>query len=225
MLVRQPAGSDPALEQLVPAFLPPAVSGRGHFANKTVGMGYPPAAAVEERGPEHLHPHPHPSGAAHHPVTAGQDKVVTPAGQEYPAAVGPEPAGWHHPAGTVGLHDAVRLFTVTPPGIGRVADFPPVPGQKGRVVGAVRIRCRIMGGQETKPAGTDTLPDATPQCIGADAQCTHAMPKGDVTDTVFLRQCGNHRRTMGDRRTMPVPVIANAASPVIPVGGDNAVPG
>ena len=114
MLVRKPAGSDPALEQLVPAFLPPAVSGRGHFANKTVGMGYPPAAAVEERGPED------------------------------PAAVGPEPAGWHHPAGTVGLHDAVRLFTVTPPGIGRVADFPPVPGQKGRVVGAVRIRCRII---------------------------------------------------------------------------------
>jgi len=89
--VQLPARSDTEFEQPVPAFLQPAISGRRHLEDKSVGMGNQTATAVDERRPKRLHPHPHPSGAAHHQVTAEQDRIVT---QEDPAAVGPEPAGW-----------------------------------------------------------------------------------------------------------------------------------
>ena len=102
-------------------------------------MGNQPATAIDECCPERLHPDPHPSGAGNHQVTTGQDEIVTETGQEYPAAVGPEPARGQHPAGKIGLDNAVRLFTVTTPGIRFIADFPHVPGRKGSVVGVILI--------------------------------------------------------------------------------------
>ena len=148
-VVRRLASQQSGLEfeQLVPAFLQPATSGRGQFEDKTVGMGNQPATAADECCPERLHPDPHPSGAGNHQVTAGQDKIVTETGQEDPAAVGPELARWQHPAGKIGLHDAVRLFTVTTPEIGLLADVPHALGRKGSVVGVILIRRGMIGGK------------------------------------------------------------------------------